>query len=188
MGVMDEAVEDGIGDASAAEELVPVADGELGSDHGCPGAVALLDGLEQILLFPVGQAARPKSSIKMTEILREALQQPIVDAFGAGLDEEVQERRQAQVLDGEAAAAGVLAEGLRDKALAGSGGPGDEDRLMGGDPAVLREFQELLLELVPFLETTGKWNPLLLKAKISPGLWSRHDETIPPEPLTGFQG
>ena len=46
MGVMDQAVEDGIGDASAAEELVPVADRELGGDHGCPGAVALLEGLE----------------------------------------------------------------------------------------------------------------------------------------------
>jgi hypothetical protein len=46
MGVMDEAIEDGIGDACATEELVPVADGELGSDHDCPGAVALLEGLQ----------------------------------------------------------------------------------------------------------------------------------------------
>jgi hypothetical protein len=37
-----------------------------------------------------------------------------------------------------------------------------------------------------FLRQPDRWNPLLLKAKISPGMWSRHDETIPPEPLTGF--
>ena len=55
MGVMNEAVEDGIGDASAAEELVPVADRELGGDHGGSGAVAFFEGLEQILLFPVGE-------------------------------------------------------------------------------------------------------------------------------------
>ena len=46
MGVMDQAVEDGIGNASAAEELVPVADWELGSNDDCPGAVALLESLE----------------------------------------------------------------------------------------------------------------------------------------------
>ena len=60
MGVMNEAVEDGIGDASAAEELVPVTDGKLGGDDDGSGAVALLEGLEQVLLFPIGEAGETK--------------------------------------------------------------------------------------------------------------------------------
>ena len=38
----------------------------------------------------------------------------------------------------------MLAEGLSDEALAGAGGSGDQDRLMGGDPTVLRELEELV--------------------------------------------
>jgi hypothetical protein len=56
VSVVDEAVEDGIGDAAAAEELMPVTNGELGSDGDCPGAVAFLERFEQILLFPVCEA------------------------------------------------------------------------------------------------------------------------------------
>lgn len=78
MSVMDEAVEDGIGDASAAEELVPVADRELGSDHGGSGAVALFEGLEQILLFPVGEGRKAEVIDQDDRDLREPLQQPIV--------------------------------------------------------------------------------------------------------------
>jgi hypothetical protein len=110
MGVMDEAVEDGIGDASAAEELVPVADRELGSDNGGPGTVALLESLEEILLFPVGEGCKAKVIDQDDRDLREPLQQPIVRAFGAGLHEQVQERGQAQILDGEAGTTRVLCE------------------------------------------------------------------------------
>ena len=54
---------------------------------------------------------------------REPLQQPIVGALGAGLHEEIEERRHAQVLDGEAGVTGVLAESLSEEALPGAGGP-----------------------------------------------------------------
>jgi len=57
MSMVHEAVQDGVGDAPAAEVFVPVADGQLRRDDDCPGAVALLEGLKEILLFPVREAA-----------------------------------------------------------------------------------------------------------------------------------
>ncbi len=46
------------GDASATQVLMPVGDGQLRGDDGGAGAVAFLDGLEQILLFAVGEAGK----------------------------------------------------------------------------------------------------------------------------------
>jgi hypothetical protein len=51
----------------------------------------------------------------------------------------------AQVLHGEAATAGVLAEGLSDEALTDAARACDDHALMRRDPAVLRELEELLL-------------------------------------------
>jgi hypothetical protein len=48
VGVVDEAVEDGIGDSGLAERAVPVADRELAGDDGGAELVAVLDDLEQI--------------------------------------------------------------------------------------------------------------------------------------------
>lgn len=57
--------------------------------------------------------------------------------------------RRRYLLDGEAAATGILAESLSDEALAGPGTPGDEDRPVCGDPAALGELEELLLAQIP---------------------------------------
>ena len=46
MGVVNESIKDGVGQAAATEELVPIADGQLGSKDGGADAVAFLDGLE----------------------------------------------------------------------------------------------------------------------------------------------
>lgn len=60
VSVVDEPVEDGIGDASAAEILVPVGHGQLRGHDGGAAAVALFDGFEQILLFPLGHTRKAK--------------------------------------------------------------------------------------------------------------------------------
>lgn len=65
------------------------------------------------------------------------------------LDEQVQQRRQAQALGGKSRRTRMLAEGLGDEALSRPGRPGDEDGLVGGDPAVLSELEELLLAKPP---------------------------------------
>ena len=60
VGGMDEPIQDGIGNPAATEILMPVAYRELGRDHGGPAAVALLDGLEQVLFFSVTHGGQAK--------------------------------------------------------------------------------------------------------------------------------
>ena len=61
------------------------------------------------------------------------------------LDELREQRRQAHVLHGEAVAARVQAERLREIALARAARSGDQRRLVSCDPAVLRELEHLSL-------------------------------------------
>jgi hypothetical protein len=85
---------------------VPVAHWELRGHHRGSAAVALLDSFEQFLFLPVTHGGQAEVVNDQHGELGEALQQPIVDTLCASLDEVVQQCRQAQVLDTEAAAAG----------------------------------------------------------------------------------
>ena len=49
MGVVDEAVEDGVGVGRVADHLVPFVDGELAGDDGGAAAVAFFEDLEEIV-------------------------------------------------------------------------------------------------------------------------------------------
>ena len=142
--VVNEPIEDGVGDATAAEILVPVADRQLRGDDRGPDAVSLFKGFQEILLFTIAQAGKTKIIEDEDGGFRQTLQEPIIGAVGARLHEEIQQCRQPQILDGEAAATGVLAERLGDKALAGAGEAGNQQRLMGRDPTVLRQLQQLI--------------------------------------------
>src|ERR1700733_1523926 len=102
MSVVDDAIEDGIGEPSTTEVLVPVGDGQLrGNDEGA-GSVALLDGLEEVLFLWLGKTGDRKVIDDKQVEFGYALQQPVVGSLSACLHEEGQERRHAQVLCGEA--------------------------------------------------------------------------------------
>jgi hypothetical protein len=49
--VVDDAVEDGVGQCRVADDLVPVVDRHLAGDDQRAGAVAILDDLQQIALL-----------------------------------------------------------------------------------------------------------------------------------------
>ena len=48
MGVVDEAVEDGVGEGRLTDEIVPAVDRELAGDQGGGATVAIVDDLQQI--------------------------------------------------------------------------------------------------------------------------------------------
>ena len=48
MGVVDEAVEDSVGQGRLADEIVPAVDWELAGDQGGGATVAVVDDLQQI--------------------------------------------------------------------------------------------------------------------------------------------
>jgi len=72
--VVNEPIEDGIGDAAAAEVFVPVADRQLRGDDRGPGAVSLFEGFQQILLLTIAQAGQTKIIDDKNGSLRQTLQ------------------------------------------------------------------------------------------------------------------
>ena len=55
MGVVDEAVEDGVGEGRIADDLVPVLDRHLAGDDGGGAPVAVVDDLEQVAALLAGE-------------------------------------------------------------------------------------------------------------------------------------
>jgi hypothetical protein len=72
------------------------------------------------------------------------LEQPIVGSLGACRDEEGKQRRHTQILHREAAATSVLTEGLGDEALSRARRSGDEQRLVGAQPSILCQLEDLV--------------------------------------------
>ncbi len=54
MGVMNQAVEDGVGDGGIADVLMPVFDGKLTGQDGRTGAVAVFDHFQEVSSLRVG--------------------------------------------------------------------------------------------------------------------------------------
>ena len=55
VGVVDEPVQDGVGDCGIAERLVPLLDRQLAGDDGRAALGAVLDDLEQVGRLPAGE-------------------------------------------------------------------------------------------------------------------------------------
>jgi hypothetical protein len=55
VGVVDESVEDGVGDGGVTEGLVPLLDGQLAGDDGGATPGAILDDLEEVGSLLVGE-------------------------------------------------------------------------------------------------------------------------------------
>jgi hypothetical protein len=64
VGVVDEAVEDGVGEGGVAEDVVPVVEGELAGDERGAFAVAIVEHFEEVATLGIGEGASPKSSSK----------------------------------------------------------------------------------------------------------------------------
>ena len=58
MGVVDDAVEDGVGQSWVADQVVPAVHGDLAGDQRGAAAVAILDDLQQVVALLGGRAAR----------------------------------------------------------------------------------------------------------------------------------
>ena len=68
MGVVDDAVEDGVGDCGLADDVVPSIDRDLAGDEGGAAAVALLDDLEQIAALVGGERPSRMSNLTLPSL------------------------------------------------------------------------------------------------------------------------
>ena len=94
VGVVDEAVEDGVGDGGIADDLVPVLDRHLAGDDGRAAFVAVVDDFQQIAALLAGE--RCETPIVEDQQLdpRERLEQPGIAAVAAGERERLEQPRQ----------------------------------------------------------------------------------------------
>ena len=62
MGVVDEPVEDGVGDGGVGDRLVPVIDWQLAGHDGRAAIVPIVDDLQEIATLLLRQRGEPQSS------------------------------------------------------------------------------------------------------------------------------
>jgi hypothetical protein len=121
VGIVDEAVEDGIGQGRVADDVMPVLDRNLAGDDGRRAAVSIVDDFEEIAALLDGHGREPPVVEDKQLDPGQAGQQTPVAAIAASECECLEQPRQAVIEDGAIVAAGLVTERAGDPALAGAG-------------------------------------------------------------------
>ena len=125
MGVVDEAVEDGVGVGGVADEPVPVGDGDLAGDERRSSAVAVLEDFEEVVAG-LGSERFETPVVEDQEVDgAEAFETAGEAAVAVGQDEFVEQLGRADVEDRLVVAAGFVAEGAGQPTLAHAGQAND---------------------------------------------------------------
>ena len=134
MGVVNEAVEDGVGAGRIADDLAPLLDRNLAGDDRRSALMAVLQDFEEIALF--GLCERRQAPVVEDQELdaRETLEQAAIAAVAASERQRLEQARNPMVNHASAIPAGLLAESAGDPALADAGGPGDQKSFGAVDP------------------------------------------------------
>ena len=97
VGVVDEPVEDGVGEGGVAEQVVPLLDGKLAGDQGGTGGVSVLEELEEVSAM-VGVERGESEVVEDDEVdFGERGQQLGIGAVAAGDGDVVQQPWESQV-------------------------------------------------------------------------------------------
>src|SRR5579872_1119712 len=132
IGVVDQAVQNGIGEGGVTDEVVPVIDRDLAREERRPPAGAIVDHLEEIAPVTVSDG-RHAPIVKHDQLrLAEVREEFPVGAISVRADEIlVQEARKPEVAHTVALAARTLAQGTGEPAFPRPGWPRDEqDRVL----------------------------------------------------------
>jgi len=134
MGVVDDAVEDGVGDGGFADDGVPSVDRDLAGDEGGAAAAALLDDLQEIATLVGPERLEPPVVEDEQADLAEPLHQPWITAVAAGQREVGEQLGDALIEDGVIVAAGLVAERAGEPGFTDAGRAFDDQILRRGDP------------------------------------------------------
>ena len=122
--MVQQAIQDGIGNGGFADDGVPVFDWALAGDDGGSFAIAVLDDFEQVV--SLGIVKRSQEQIVEDEQLDfgQAVEGFEMRAVGFGLEQHFKQARGAQIEHGVAEASGEVTERASEVALAHAGGTG----------------------------------------------------------------
>ena len=123
-------------------DLMPGRQGELGGDDRRPTAVSLLENFEQIMTG-AGVEGFEAEVVENEQIgAAEGFDEARMAAIASGERQVLAELRPTMIEDGAIVAAGFLADGAGQPALADAGRPDEGEIVMGVDPIALRELLE----------------------------------------------
>ena len=125
IGVVNQAVENGIGKGRFADDIVPGGDGQLAGDQDRALAVAVLDDFHQVAALTGGQAIRAPVVQDEEVRLDQGPEQPRKAAIAMGQFEIGEQAWHPLIDDGEVVAAGALSKGAGEPGLSYAARPGD---------------------------------------------------------------
>lgn len=142
VSVVNETIQDGVAEGWVADNVVPMFDGDLAGDDGGGATVAIIEDLQKVA--PFGRIKNRKAPVIEDQELNAAdgLEQATISAVAASQGERLEQARNAVILDRTIVAAGFVAEGAGNPALAEPGCPCDEQVLVAGDPVPADESSE----------------------------------------------
>src|SRR5664280_2520404 len=142
VSVVNEAVQDRVAQGGIADDVVPMFDGDLAGNDGRGATVAIIKDLQQVA--PFGRTENRQTPIIENEELNapEGFEQATIAAVAASKSERLEQARDAMILDRTIVAAGLVAEGTGNPALAQAGCPCDEQVLIAADPVADDESGE----------------------------------------------
>ena len=142
VSIVDEAIEDGVGESGIAEVIMPEIDRELAGDEGGSDSVSVLDHFEQISSFGIGQGSQAQVVQDEQMGFGESFEERAIGAVGTGQGDLIEELREPEVKGAEALAAGSLGQGTGEEGLADAGGADDEQVVVISDPGAGGEAEE----------------------------------------------
>src|SRR5271154_1496943 len=142
MRIVDEAVQDGVGVSGVANDLMPGRQGELGGDDRRSAPVSLLEDFEQIVTG--AGVERFEAEVVENEQIgaAEGFDEARMAAVASGERQVLAELWPAMIEDGAIVAAGFLADGAGQPALADAGRADQGQIVVGVDPFAFRELLE----------------------------------------------
>jgi hypothetical protein len=140
MGVVDEAVQDGVGVSGVSNNLIPGGQGKLGGDDRRSAAVSFLEDFEQVMAG-AGVEGFEGEVVEDEEVgAAEGLDEARMAPIASGERQIFAELRPAMIENGAIVAAGFLADGAGEPTLANAGRADQGQIVMGIDPFSLREL------------------------------------------------
>ena len=143
MGVVDDPVEDRVGDGGFADHLMPARARELGGDDGGAPLVAFFEQLQQVETLLIGQTVRAPvvedQKLHAGELVDQA-REAAIEPGGCHL---LEQARHTRIGDGVIHTRRLMGEGAGQPGLSSAGLAGEDDLLMGLEPPALGQRQDL---------------------------------------------